>query len=442
MDFFDVIKDKNLKKDAPLAERMKPKTLEEFIGQENILGQDTLLTRVIKNDRLSSIILHGPPGVGKTSLAKVIANTTKSDFVTLNAVTSGVKDLREVFKTAEDNLGMYNRKTILFIDEIHRFNKSQQDALLPYVEKGTVILIGATTENPYYEVNNALISRSMVFKMDPLTKEDIKKIINNALKQDEILSDKTIIIDEDTIQYLANIANGDARRALNTLELAVLSSESYVNDIEVTEEVINKCLQSRNINFDKDGNNHYDTISAFIKSMRGSDPDATLHYLARMIHGGEDPKFIARRILIQASEDVGNADPMALVIANNAFEAVTKIGMPEARIILAQAAVYVATAPKSNASYTGINQALEDVKNKNIGDIPYYIRDATSTSIERKNNDQFKNKKTYKYPHSYKDNYVEQQYLPDALKDKKYYKPYGNGYEKEIIKHFEKIKNE
>jgi len=436
-----MMKDENQKSNAPLAERMKPKKIDDFVGQEEILSEGKLLYRIIKADRINSLIFHGPPGTGKTSLARIIANSTKSEFETLNAVTSGVKDLREVFKVAENNLGIHNRKTILFIDEIHRFNKSQQDALLPYVEKGTVTLIGATTENPYYEVNNALISRSMIFKLEPLTEENIIEIINKALKNDPYIESTNVKIDAQVIEYLASIANGDARRALNTLELAVLSNDSYKGSISIKREDIDNCVQRRNIRYDKTGNEHYDTISAFIKSMRGSDPDATLHYLARMIYAGEDPKFIARRILIQASEDVGNADPMALTVANSAFEAVTKVGMPEARIILAQAAVYVATAPKSNASYMGINDALRDLESMNIGEIPYHIKDMTSSSIERKKNTQFSKKQEYKYPHGYKNNYVKQQYLPDNLLGKKYYNSSNNGYENKINNYLNKIRD-
>lgn len=409
------------KENAPLAQRMKPKTLKDFYGQDEILGKDKLLYRSIKADNINSLILHGPPGTGKTSLARIIANTTKAEFKTLNAVTSGVKDLRKIFKSAKDTLAMYSKKTILFIDEIHRFNKSQQDALLPFVEKGTVTLIGATTENPYYEINNALISRSMIFKLKKLSKEDILTIINKALKKDVYLKSQEIKIAKDVKKYLADISNGDARQALNVLELAVLSNESYKTGVKITIKDINDCIQNKNQGYDKDGNNHYDTISAFIKSMRGSDPDATLHYLAKMLYAGEDPVYIARRILVHASEDVGNADPQALILANSAFEAVKKIGMPEARIILSQAATYIANAKKSNACYEGINKALSDVKKISNIEVPYHLKDMTSSNIERQKNSQFKDKKRYKYPHNYPGNFVKQQYMPDKLKGKKYY---------------------
>jgi len=436
-----MINEENKKNNEPLAERMKPKKIDDFVGQHDILSEGKLLYRLIKADKINSIIFHGPPGTGKTSLARIIANTTKSDFQILNAVTSGVKDLREVFKIAENNLVMNNKKTILFIDEIHRFNKSQQDALLPYVENGTVTLIGATTENPYYEVNNALISRSMIFKLEALKKNEIAKIIKNTLQKDEYIKNSNIKINDDVINYLSDISNGDARRALNTLEIAILSNESYKDVVNIEIEDINNCVQNRNIKFDKNGDEHYDTISAFIKSMRGSDPDATLHYLARMIYAGEDPKFIARRILIQASEDVGNADPMALIVANSAFDAVAKIGMPEARIILSQAAVYVATAPKSNSTYMGIKKALYDVENGNLDTIPYHLKDGTASSIERKNNSKFKDEKTYKYPHGYENNYVSQEYLPSNLIGKVYYKSSNNGYEKKSSEYMKKIKD-
>lgn len=440
MDMFSMIDEQNKIENSPLAERMKPNSLEQFVGQEEILKPGKLLYRLIESGQMSSLIFHGPPGTGKTSLAKIIANSTNSEFQTVNAVTAGIKDLRKVFEIATSNLNVYKKKTILFIDEIHRFNKSQQDALLPYVEKGTVILIGATTENPYYEVNNALISRSMIFKLKKLKADSILQIINNALETDEYLKDTNISVSADVRKYIADISNGDARRGLNILEMVAISKDSYLEEKEITIEDVNNCVQHRVINHDKDGNNHYDVISAFIKSMRGSDPDAALHYLARLIHGGEDPKFIARRIVILASEDIGNADPQALVVANNAFDAINKIGMPEGRIILAQAVTYMATAPKSNAAYVGIDKALRDVKSSEIGDIPYYLRDATSSRIERKKNPEYANKENYKYPHNYEGNYVEQRYLPEKLRHTAYYKPSRNGYEKIITKRMSELK--
>lgn len=431
MNLFDIIKDENLSKEAPLAERMKPRTLDDFVGQDHILGQDKLLRRLIKVDKLSSIILHGPTGTGKTSLARIIANTTESNFETLNAVTSGVKDLREMIAKAESALGMYSKKTILFIDEIHRFNKAQQDALLPHVEKGTVTLIGATTENPYFEVNNALLSRSMVFKLELLSEVDLKQIIRRSLADYERgLAMFNISIAEEGLDFIARKSAGDARKALNAIELAVLSTEPVDGVVNLTGEVLEQCIQSKGYQYDKSADNHYDIASAFIKSMRGSDPDAAVHYLARMLHGGEDPKFVARRIVIAASEDVGNADPNALVVATNAATAVNFIGMPEARIILSQAATYVATAPKSNAAYVAINKALGDVEALDIGQVPYYLKDGTSKGMEIKK--QNLKVEDYKYPHAYPGHYVEQQYLPDNIRDITYYHPTGNGYEKII----------
>ena len=429
MDMFELQAEKNLLKDAPLAERLKPEKLEDFVGQEHILGKGKLLNRAIIADKITSLILYGPPGTGKTSLAKVIANTTKSNFVRLNAVTDGLKELREVVAQAKNDLGMYNIKTILFIDEIHRFNKAQQDALLPFVEKGTIILIGATTENPYFEVNNALISRSMLFKLEPLEEKHIEKIIERALEDKEVgYGNTNICMDSETISYLANMANGDARRALNALELSVLTTDRDENGkINITLEVIQECLQKKHIRYDKNRDEHYDVISAFIKSMRGSDPDAAIHYLARMIYAGEDPKFIARRIVIAAAEDVGNADPIALLVANNAAEAVRFVGMPEARIILAQAAIYIASAPKSNASYMAINKAIKDVEEKNIGSIPAHLRDNSYSGAKKLGHGV-----GYLYPHAYEGNFVKQQYLPDELIGTVYYEASENGYEKKI----------
>ena len=401
----------------PLAFRMRPKTLEEYVGQEHVIGPGKLLYRTIKADRLSSIILFGPPGCGKTSLAKVISETTKYKFYKINAVTAGVADIKRVVEETRNYMMNPSGKSILFIDEIHRFNKLQQDALLPYVENGTIILIGATTENPYFEVNKALISRSMVIKLNPLTEEDIYKILKNALERKDGLGEYSIKIEDSTLRKIADISNGDVRTALNGLEIAVLttsmSSDGYIH---ITDEVIKNSIQNRKAIFDKNGDTHYDNISAFIKSMRGSDPDATLLYLARALNGGEDPVFLARRIVICASEDVGLADPQALVIATSAMQAVNMIGMPEARIILAEAAVYVANCKKSNATYLGINKALEDVANQDTGEIPMHIRNAPIEKMRELGYNE-----GYKYPHDYPGHWVEQQYLPDKMLGTKYY---------------------
>ena len=401
----------------PLAFRMRPKTLEEYVGQEHVIGPGKLLYRTIKADRLSSIILFGPPGCGKTSLAKVISETTKYKFYKINAVTAGVADIKRVVEETRNYMMNPSGKSILFIDEIHRFNKLQQDALLPYVENGTIILIGATTENPYFEVNKALISRSMVIKLNPLTEEDIYKILKNALERKDGLGEYSIKIEDSTLRKIADISNGDVRTALNGLEIAVLTtnmeSDGYIH---ITDEVIKNSIQNRKAIFDKNGDTHYDNISAFIKSMRGSDPDATLFYLARALNGGEDPVFLARRIVICASEDVGLADPQALVIATSAMQAVNMIGMPEARIILAEAAVYVANCKKSNATYLGINKALEDVANQDTGEIPMHIRNAPIEKMRELGYNE-----GYKYPHDYPGHWVEQQYLPDKMLGTKYY---------------------
>ena len=401
----------------PLAFRMRPKTLEEYVGQEHVIGPGKLLYRTIKADRLSSIILFGPPGCGKTSLAKVISETTKYKFYKINAVTAGVADIKRVVEETRNYMMNPTGKSILFIDEIHRFNKLQQDALLPYVENGTIILIGATTENPYFEVNKGLISRSMVIKLNPLTEEDIYKILKNALERKDGLGEYSIKIEDSTLRKIADISNGDVRTALNGLEIAVLttsmSSDGYIH---ITDEVIKNSIQNRKAIFDKNGDTHYDNISAFIKSMRGSDPDATLLYLARALNGGEDPVFLARRIVICASEDVGLADPQALVIATSAMQAVNMIGMPEARIILAEAAVYVANCKKSNATYLGINKALEDVANSDTGEIPMHIRNAPIEKMRELGYNE-----GYLYPHDYPGHWVEQQYLPDKMVGTKYY---------------------
>lgn len=401
----------------PLAYRMSPKTLEDYVGQEEILGQDKILYRTIKADRLSSIMLWGPPGCGKTSLARVISNTTKYKFTKLNAVTAGVGDIKNAIEEAKNPFLNPSGRCILFIDEIHRFNKLQQDALLPYVENGTIILIGATTENPYFEVNKALISRSMVIKLNPLTEENIYKILKNALERKDGLGEYSIKIEDSTLRKIADISNGDVRTALNGLEIAVLttsmSSDGYIH---ITDEVIKNSIQNRKAIFDKNGDTHYDNISAFIKSMRGSDPDATLLYLARALNGGEDPVFLARRIVICASEDVGLADPQALVIATSAMQAVNMIGMPEARIILAEAAVYVANCKKSNATYLGINKALEDVANSDTGEIPMHIRNAPIEKMRELGYNE-----GYLYPHDFPGHWVKQQYLPDKMVGTKYY---------------------
>ena len=401
----------------PLAFRMRPKTLEEYVGQEHVIGPGKLLYRTIKADRLSSIILFGPPGCGKTSLARVISRTTNYKFYQINATTAGVSDIKRVVEETRNYMMNPSGKSILFIDEIHRFNKLQQDALLPYVENGTIILIGATTENPYFEVNKALISRSMVIKLNPLTEEDIYKILKNALERKDGLGEYSIKIDDSTLRKIADIANGDVRTALNGLEIAVLTtnmeSDGYIH---ITDEVIKNSIQNRKAIFDKNGDTHYDNISAFIKSMRGSDPDAVLFYLARALNGGEDPVFLARRIVICASEDVGLADPQALVIATSAMQAVNMIGMPEARIILAEAAVYVANCKKSNATYLGINKALEDVANQDTGEIPMHIRNAPIEKMRELGYNE-----GYKYPHDYPGHWVEQQYLPDKMLGTKYY---------------------
>ena len=406
-----------MNKNEPLAFRMRPKTLEEYVGQEHVLGKNKILYRTIKADRLSSIILFGPPGCGKTSLARVISETTKYKFYKINAVTAGVADIKRVIEETKNFMLNPSEKSILFIDEIHRFNKLQQDALLPYVENGTIILIGATTENPYFEVNKALISRSMVIKLEPLTEENIYQILKNAINRPDGLGEYNIKIEDETLKKLAIIANGDVRTALNGLEVAVLTTAMDENGyINITDEIIKNSVQERKAVFDKNGDSHYDNISAFIKSMRGSDPDATIFYLARALNGGEDPMFLARRIVICASEDVGMANPNALVVANSAMQAIHMIGMPEARILLAEAAVYVATSKKSNASYMAINKALEDVQTKDTGEIPMHIRNAPIEKMK-----ELGYSEGYLYPHNFPGHYVEQQYLPDKMLGTKYY---------------------
>lgn len=414
MDLFEYMRNNTQSKESPLASRMRPDRLEDIVGQKHILGKNTLLYRAIKADKLSSVIFYGPPGTGKTTIAKVIANTSDSAFKQINATAAGKKDMEEVIKEAKDNLGMYGKKTILFVDEIHRFNKGQQDYLLPFVEDGTIILIGATTENPYFEVNSALISRSTIFELKELSNDDIKELINRAVT-DEVkgMGAYTVDITKEATDFLANVSGGDARTALNAVELAVLTTErSSDGIIHITESVIEECVQQRNPRYDKDGDNHYDSISAFIKSMRGSDPDAVVYYLARMLNAGESVDFIARRIMICAAEDVGLADPMALQVAVAAAEAVHRIGMPEGRIPLAEAALYVARAPKSNAAYMAINRAMKFVKDEPSYQIPPYLRDSSYKGAEKLGRGI-----GYKYPHDYENHYVEQMYLPKEIKD-------------------------
>lgn len=437
MDLFEYARELNKDKESPLAGRMRPATLDEVVGQEHIIGKDKLLYRAIKADKISSIIFYGPPGTGKTTLAKVIANTTKANFVQMNATTSGKKDMQEAVADAKESLGMYQKKTILFIDEIHRFNKAQQDYLLPFVEDGTIILIGATTENPYFEVNKALISRSNVFELHSLDKEDIKKLIVRAITDDEKgMGIYGATITDDALDFLSDMAEGDARSALNAIELGILTTEPAEDGkIHIDIDVAQECIQRRVTKYDKDGDNHYDVISAFIKSMRGSDPDAAIYYLARMIDAGESVTFIARRIMICASEDVGNADPQALQVAVAASQAVERIGMPEARIILAQAVTYVASAPKSNAAYMAVDQALESVRNHKIGAVPNHLRDAHYKGAAKLGHGI-----GYKYAHDYPDHYVKQQYLPDELLGTTFYEPTENGYEKNIKEYLKRIR--
>lgn len=436
MDLFDYMREQTAQKESPLASRLRPTCLEEVVGQQHIIGKDKLLYRAIKADKISSIIFYGPPGTGKTTLAKVIANTTSAEFRQINATIAGKKDMEEVVKRAQEIKGMYQKKTILFVDEIHRFNKGQQDYLLPYVEDGTLILIGATTENPYFEVNSALISRSSIFELYPLSKEDIKTLLKRAVYDKEKgMGSYGAEIDDDALEFLSDIAGGDARNALNAIELGILTTErSADGKIHITLDVASECIQKRVVSYDKTGDNHYDTISAFIKSMRGSDPDAAVYYLAKMLYAGEDIKFIARRIMICASEDVGNADPMALTVAVSAAQAVERVGMPEAQIILSQAVTYVATAPKSNSACNAIFAAMENVKNVKTT-VPSHLQDSHYKGAAR-----IGHGIGYKYAHDYPNHYVDQQYLPDEIRDAKFYEPSENGHEKEIREWMEYIR--
>ena len=437
MDLFEYMREQNMENDAPLASRLRPTTLDEVVGQQHIVGKDKLLYRAIKADKLSSIIFYGPPGTGKTTLAKVIANTTSANFMQINATSAGKKDMEEVVEAAKNNQGMYGKKTILFIDEIHRFNKGQQDYLLPFVEDGTIILIGATTENPYFEVNGALLSRSVIFELKKLGKDDIKVLLQRAITDVEKgMGSYNASIDDDALEFLADVSNGDARAALTAIELGVLTTErSDDGIIHITIDVASECIQKRVISYDKKGDNHYDTISAFIKSMRGSDPDAAVYYLARMLYAGEDVKFIARRIMIAASEDIGNADPMAMVVAAACAQEVERVGMPESQIILAQAVTYMATAPKSNAAVEAISKAMQVVRDTKTPPVPTHLQDAHYGSAHKLGHGV-----GYIYPHNYPNNYVKQQYLPDGLTDKVFYEPSDNGYEAKIKEHFRKIK--
>lgn len=439
MDIFEYMRSTNMEKESPLAARMRPRTLDEVVGQEHIIGRDKLLYRAIKADKVSSVIFYGPPGTGKTTLAKVIANTTSAEFTQINATVAGKKDMEEVVSKAKDIQGMYGKRTILFIDEIHRFNKSQQDYLLPFVEDGTIILIGATTENPYFEVNGALLSRSIIFELKPIPVEAVKQLILKAVTDTERgMGAYNAVIEEDALDFLADLSGGDARHALNAVELGIMTTNrSEDGKTHITLDVAQECIQKRAIRYDKTGDNHYDTISAFIKSMRGSDPDAAVYYLARMLYAGEEVAFIARRIMICAAEDVGNADPMALVVATNASLAVERIGMPEAQIILAQAAAYVACAPKSNASCNAIFQAMQTVEQTGNLSIPTHLQDAHYKGAAKLGHGT-----GYKYAHDYPNHYVEQQYLPYELNGQEFYKPSGNGYEVKIREHIKRIKEE
>ena len=439
MDLFEYMRNTNMEKEAPLAARLRPLTLDEVVGQQHIIGKDKLLYRAIQADKLSSIIFYGPPGTGKTTLAKVIANTTSAEFTQINATVAGKKDMEAVVEQAKNVGGMYGKKTILFIDEIHRFNKGQQDYLLPFVEDGTLILIGATTENPYFEVNGALISRSVVFELKPLSREDIRALLLRAVYDKEKgMGAYDAVIEEEALAFLAELSGGDARHALNAVELGVMTTErSDDGKIHLTLPVAQECIQKRVIRYDKTGDNHYETVSAFIKSMRGSDPDAAVYYLGRMLYAGESVTFIARRMMICAAEDVGNADPNALTVAVSASLAVERVGMPEAQIILAQAAAYIACAPKSNASSQAIFTAMEAVQQTGNLAIPTHLQDAHYKGAAKLGHGT-----GYKYAHNYPNHYVKQQYLPYELNGREFYSPSGNGYEVKIKEHMKRIKEE
>ena len=437
MDLFDYMRETSMEKEAPLASRLRPRTLDEIVGQQHIIGKDKLLYRAIKADKISSVIFYGPPGTGKTTIAKVIANTTSAIFKQINATGAGKKDMEQVVEEAKNALGMYGKKTILFVDEIHRFNKSQQDYLLPFVEDGTVILIGATTENPYFEVNSALLSRSIIFELRPLSRDEIRILLKRAVYDRERgMGAYNAEITDEALDFLADVANGDARAALNAVEIGVLTTQrSDDGKIHIDLAVASECIQKRVIKYDRDGDNHYDTISAFIKSMRGSDPDAAVYYLARMLYAGEEPAFIARRIMICAAEDVGNADPQALVVAVNASQAVERLGMPEGRIVLAQAAIYVACAPKSNSAICAIDKAMEYVRTHETAPVPSHLRDAHYKGAAKLGHGL-----GYQYAHDFENHYVNQQYLPDTVVGEQFFYAGDLGYEKQMKEHLQKIK--
>lgn len=439
MDLFEYMRQNTMEKESPLAARMRPTTLSEIVGQRHILGEDKLLYRAIKADKLSSLIFYGPPGTGKTTIAKVIANTTSADFTQINATVAGKKDMEDVVATAKDTMGMYQKKTILFIDEIHRFNKGQQDYLLPFVEDGTIILIGATTENPYFEVNGALLSRSIIFELKPLEQEDIKDLIMRALTDEKKgLGSYGAEMDADALEFLADMAGGDARHALNAIEIGVLTTQrSEDGKIHITLPVASECIQKRVVKYDKTGDNHYDTISAFIKSMRGSDPDAAVYYLAKMLYAGESVTFIARRMMICAAEDVGMADPNAIQVATSAALAVERVGMPEAQIILSEAVIYIATAPKSNSANNAIAAAMDCVRKTGNLKVPTHLQDSHYKGAAKLGHGL-----GYQYAHDFDKHYVQQQYLPDELTDSVFYEPSTMGYESKVQEHMKWLKEE